>query len=247
MAHGGTRRHTRRLARKAVGKAPEIWRQMVKGTAGRTFNMTADNAPMPGCTVSTCMNEAGEPALICFSLAAGTDISPEMHPADKLLFCHFGQLRVFDLDGREQHLRAGACSIMRRGVATGVESADGCVYTEIELEKGSVMNELLEAGKAVQLGGLLDYKADSIVNLDIVKNDHLKFMVMAFDEGTGLSEHAAPGEAIVCALEGRGIIGYEGAEHAISAGESFKFDKGGKHYVKADGRFKMALLIVYSE
>ncbi len=202
---------------------------------------------MPGCTVSKRVSGPGEPAIVCFSLAPGTDIGAESHPVDKLLFCHAGEASVFEPGGRGRRLPAFCCSIMREDVATGLRSEAGCVYTEIELERGSIMNELLEAGKAVRLGELLDYKADSIVNVDIVKNDHLKFMVMAFDEGTGLSEHAAPGEAVVFALEGRGVIGYEGAEHAICAGESFKFDKGGKHYVKADGRFKMALLIVYGE
>lgn len=65
-----------------------------------------------------------------------------------------------------------------------------------------------------------------------------------FDEGTGLSEHAAPGEAIVFALDGNGIIGYEGKEYPIKAGEQFHFAKGGLHSVKADGQFKMALLLV---
>ena len=41
-----------------------------------------------------------------------------------------------------------------------------------------------------------------------------------------------------------GIIGYEGVEHKIHAGETFCFAKGGKHSVKAEGRFKMALLLV---
>ena len=66
---------------------------------------------------------------------------------------------------------------------------------------------------------------------------------MSFDEGTGLSEHSAPGEALIFALDGNGIIGYEGKEHHIKAGENFKFAKNGKHYVKADGKFKMALLL----
>ena len=45
---------------------------------------------------------------------------------------------------------------------------------------------------------------------------------MAFDAGTGLSEHAAPGEALIFALDGHGIIGYEGKEYPIQAGENFK-------------------------
>ena len=68
-------------------------------------------------------------------------------------------------------------------------------------------------------------------------------MLMAFDEGTGLSEHAAPGEAIFFALEGEAIINYEGTDHTIHAGEQFHFAKGGRHSVKALGKFKMALLL----
>ena len=67
---------------------------------------------------------------------------------------------------------------------------------------------------------------------------------MSFDEGTGLSEHAAPGEALIFALDGEGVIGYEGKEHHIKAGENFKFAAGGKHWVKAKSRFKMALLMI---
>ena len=63
-------------------------------------------------------------------------------------------------------------------------------------------------------------------------------------KGTGLTEHAAPGEALVMALDGEGIIGYEGKEYPIKAGGKFKFDKLGKHYVKIVKKFKMALLFV---
>ena len=39
-------------------------------------------------------------------------------------------------------------------------------------------------------------------------------------------------------------IGYEGKEYRIHEGENFKFDKDGRHYVKAVGKFKMALLLI---
>ena len=68
-------------------------------------------------------------------------------------------------------------------------------------------------------------------------------MGMRSAEGTGLSEHAAPGEAIIFALDGEGVIGYEGKEHPIKAGENFHFAKAGLHSVKATKKFKMALLL----
>lgn len=105
------------------------------------------------------------------------------------------------------------------------------------------MNELIKAGEVFRLAELVPYAEGKIVNMDVVHNDKMKFVVMAFDEGTGLSEHAAPGEAIIFALDGEGLIGYDGKKHPIKAGENFRFAKGGLHSVKAMKKFKMALLL----
>ena len=106
------------------------------------------------------------------------------------------------------------------------------------------MNEMIKAGDVFSLSELVPYQDGKIVNMDVVHNEAMKFVVMAFDEGTGLSEHSAPGEALIFALDGEGIIGYEGSEHTIKAGENFHFAKNGLHYVKATKRFKMALLLM---
>ena len=103
--------------------------------------------------------------------------------------------------------------------------------------------EMIKPGEVFKLAELLPYSEGKIINMDIVHNDKMKFVVMAFDEGTGLTEHAAPGEAIIFALDGEGIISYEGKDHVIKAGENFCFAKGGMHAVKASKRFKMALLL----
>lgn len=105
------------------------------------------------------------------------------------------------------------------------------------------MNDAVNIGEVFKLSELVPYQDGKIINMDVASNDKMKFVVMSFDKGTGLAEHAAPGEALIFALDGQGIIGYEGKEHIIRAGENFKFDKNGRHYVKADGRFKMALLL----
>ena len=105
------------------------------------------------------------------------------------------------------------------------------------------MNEAIKAGEVFRLAELVPYQDGKIVNMDVVHNDQMKFVVMAFDEGTGLSEHAAPGEALIFALDGEGVIGYEGKDHPIKAGEHFHFAKAGIHSVQAVKRFKMALLL----
>ena len=125
----------------------------------------------------------------------------------------------------------------------GMRTVEDSAYTEVSVREESIMNEVIKAGEVFRLRDFISYEEDEIVNLDVLHNDKMKLVVMAFDEGTVLSEHAAPGEAIVFAMDGQAIITYEGQEHMIKEGENIHFAKAGLHSVKATKKFKMALLL----
>lgn len=211
-------------------------------TVGEVFSIGKENPPIPGCTVSKAFG-GGENAISFFSLAKHTDISAEIYPYHKLLIVAEGSVEVYGNDGFRQMLRAGECILTWADIPVGIQTTEGSVYTEVCIGKESRMNELIKAGEVFRLEDLVPYEEGKIVNMDVVHNDKMKLVVMAFDEGTGLSEHAAPGEAIVSALDGEGVIEYEGKDHTIRAGENFHFAKGGMHSVKATKKFKMALLL----
>ena len=211
---------------------------------GEVFSVAAENAPVAGCTVSKAVAEVAGGYVAHFSLAAGTDISPETYSVPKVWLVASGEGEAFTADGREWPLKAGDAFRIVTGRPIGVRSEGGLVYTEIELGKETKMNKILEAGKAFALKDILPYAEGRIVNMDLASGPNMKFVLMSFDAGTGLSEHSAPGDALIFALDGEATIGYEGAEHVIKAGENFKFAKNGRHWVKANGRFKMALLLV---
>ncbi len=140
-------------------------------------------------------------------------------------------------------LVAGQSILTPTDTPVGMRTDTGAIYTEIEIRRTDIMNSAIHAGEVFELAQLVPYQEGKIVNMDVVHNDKMKFVIMAFDAGTGLSEHAAPGEALIFALDGEGIIGYEGQEYPIQAGENFHFAKGGLHYVKAEKNFKMALFL----
>ena len=215
----------------------------MKEKTGQIFSITKDNPIVAGCTVSKSIYSVSGYDFTYFSLAECTDISAETYEYPKICIVNFGKMEVYTSDNEVWKLSTDESIVLPMGKPVGMRTETGCIYTEIAIRKESNMNKVLETGKVLKLADLLPYQEGRIVNMDLINDEKLKFVIMSFDESTGLSEHSAPGEALIFALEGQGIIGYEGQEHKIKAGENFKFAKNGKHYVKADGKFKMALLL----
>lgn len=216
----------------------------MKEQSGRIIHFAEENRPVAGCTVSKQICHENGAGISVFSLAAHTSISPERYEYHKLWTVLEGKLEMLTPGGSTATLSAGESILTPLYLPVGVKADISSVYLEVEFRKESIMNEIIKAGEVFQLGQLLPYQEGKIVNMDLVHNEKMKFVVMSFDAGTGLSEHAAPGEALVFALDGEGIIGYEGKQYTLHAGETFKFDKFGKHSVTAEKPFKMALLLV---
>lgn len=209
---------------------------------GEVFSIAKDNQPVPGCTISKAVHR-GVNDIIYFSLAKNTDISAEIYPYYKLLIVADGNMEVYGTNDFSKKVETEESIVTLTDAPMGMRTSEGAVYTEIMIRKEDIMNKAIKAGEVFKLAELVPYAEGKIVNMDVAHNDKMKFVVMAFDEGTGLSEHAAPGEAIIFALDGEGVIGYEDKEHPIKAGENFHFAKAGLHSVKATKKFKMALLL----
>ena len=208
---------------------------------GAVFSIAEDNQPVAGCTTSKEVYASGQDYISYFSLAQDTDISAEIYGYHKLLILHEGSMEVYT-DKQVWALNEGKAFLTPTEIPVGMRTDTKAIYTEISIRRNT-MNNAVKAGEVFKLAELIPYQEGKIINMDVAHNEKMKFVIMSFDEGTGLAEHAAPGEALIFALDGKGVIGYEGKAHPIQAGENFKFAAGGKHWVKADGKFKMALLM----
>ena len=196
-------------------------------------------------TISTKLGLSDAP-ITYFRLGSGTDISKESYDCPVVYIGTDGSGSFHLNEDDDVKMSENDMLYVAPKTLCGMSAGKGggLAYIEILLEKEINMNSALKAGEVTKLKNLLDYEKGSITNLDLIGQDNLKFMIMAFDEGCYLSEHRAPGEAIVFALEGKGIINYEGTDYEVNEGDNFKFDKNALHSVKAVGRFKMALLLV---
>ena len=200
-----------------------------------------------GMTISRDAKMGQETTVTFFSLGKDTSISQERYDVTAIYIGAKGKAEFLIGDiATKVSVTYGDCLIIPGGTLCGVETATGTVYTEIIIKKENdvQMNNIVKSGEVMKLKDLISYEEGSIANLDVVSNGTMKFVLMAFDEGTGLTPHRAPGNAIIFALEGKATIGYEGKDYTLSAGENFRFDKNGLHSVTAQGKFKMALLLV---
>jgi quercetin dioxygenase-like cupin family protein len=98
--------------------------------------------------------------------------------------------------------------------------------------------------KAVNLGGLVDYAADSVVSKTIIDKPVGTLTLFAFDAGQGLSEHQAPYDAVVQIVDGVGIMVVNGKQIKSPSGSVIILPANVPHAVKAKQRFKMLLTMI---
>jgi quercetin dioxygenase-like cupin family protein len=105
--------------------------------------------------------------------------------------------------------------------------------------------ELPEATPEVlSVAGLVDYQPGSVVSRTLVKKPTGTVTVFAFDAGEGLSEHAAPFDALVVGLDGEAQITIDGHPYAVRGGELLLLPANHPHAVRATQRFKMMLVMI---
>jgi len=96
----------------------------------------------------------------------------------------------------------------------------------------------------LDLAGLVEYQAGSVVSREVLKGTAGTVSVFAFDAGEGLSEHTAPFDAMVTALDGEVTVVISGVPFTVRAGETIIMPAGEPHSLSAPVRFKMLLTLI---
>lgn len=99
-------------------------------------------------------------------------------------------------------------------------------------------------GEVKQLSELLQYQDGSIVSRVLLKNKGGTATLFAFAEGEGLSEHTAPFDALVVALDGEAEIQIAKQYFTVRQGETITLPANRPHAVKATSNFKMLLIMI---
>jgi len=99
-------------------------------------------------------------------------------------------------------------------------------------------------GQALPLTDLVQYQSGAVVSRTVIDKKIGTITLFAFDAGQGLSEHTAPYDAFVQIVDGAAAVTIAGNEHRVSAGEMIIMPANIPHALRAEGKFKMLLVMI---
>jgi quercetin dioxygenase-like cupin family protein len=91
---------------------------------------------------------------------------------------------------------------------------------------------------------LVAYAEGAVVSRTVVENCGGTVTLFSFDAGEGLSEHAAPFDALVNVLDGEVKITIGGQPHHLKSGQSIIMPANIPHALAAVTAFKMMLVMI---
>jgi quercetin dioxygenase-like cupin family protein len=100
--------------------------------------------------------------------------------------------------------------------------------------------------QVARLVDLADYQEGSVVSRTIIDRKTGTVTFFAFDEGQGLSEHAAPYDALVYLLDGEVEIVISGKPMRVKMGDMVVIPAKKPHSLRAVKKFKMMLTMILS-
>ncbi len=101
-----------------------------------------------------------------------------------------------------------------------------------------------DRGRVLNVRGLIDYAADSVVSKTLIDTRAGTITLFAFDKAQGLSEHTAPFDALVQVVDGEAAITIGGNTMKVTDGQMVIMPANIPHALKAVTPFKMLLIMI---
>jgi len=99
-------------------------------------------------------------------------------------------------------------------------------------------------GRALTLSELVSYQEGSVVSKTLIDKKIGTLTMFSFGTGQGLSEHAAPFDAVVQVVDGEAEVIINGEAQTVIAGQMIIMPANIPHELKAVKPFKMLLTMI---
>ena len=101
--------------------------------------------------------------------------------------------------------------------------------------------------KTLSLETLVEYQTGQVVSRTLGQGKQLSLTLFAFDKGEEISSHSSSGDALVYIMDGAAEITIGNEKFQLKKGETIVMPSGIPHALLATERFKMFLVVVFSQ
>jgi len=176
-----------------------------------------------------------------FAFDAGEELDHEMLFCESLAWVVQGGA---SLHYGEKQMRLGgeqACLIEKK-VWRKLVFNEPTKYVSIDFKEDLMIDHLPKAA-IFSLAGAVEYEEGKIVSKTLVKNESGSMSLLSFSKDQQLSTHAAPGDALLIALEGEMELTIGDEHFDIKKGDTIVLPGKIPHALKIADKFKMLLIV----
>ena len=205
------------------------------------YNLNADTKVIAKSVVSKRIFDCENTHVDVFAFDAGEELDHEMLFCESLAWVveggaslHYGE-RQMRLGGEQ------ACLIEKK-VWRKLVFNEPTKYVSIDFKEDLMIDHLPKAA-IFSLVDAVEYEEGKIVSKTLVKNESGSMSLLSFSKDQQLSTHAAPGDALLIALEGEMKLTIGDEHFDIKKGDTIVLPGKIPHALKIADKFKMLLIV----
>ena len=207
----------------------------------KIYNLNTDTKVVAKSVVSKRIFDCENAHVDVFAFDTGEELDHEMLFCDSLAWVVEGGA---SLHYGEKQMRLGgeqACLIEKK-VWRKLIFNEPTKYVSIDFKEDLMIDHLPKAA-IFSLAGAVEYEEGKIVSKTLVKNESGSMSLLSFSKDQQLSTHAAPGDALLVALEGEMKLTIGDEHFDIKKGDTIVLPGKIPHALKIADKFKMLLIV----
>ena len=216
--------------------------KIIKGyNLSKIYNLDKDTKIVEKSVVSKRLFQNKNVSVDIYAFDEGEELDHEMLFIDSLAFVIDGEAQ---LEYGEKQMKLGrdeACLIEAK-TWRKLKFTKKTKYLLIDF-KENVMIDHLDKASVFSLADAVSYESGKIVSKTLVKNENGSMSLLSFDKDQELSTHAAPGDALLIALDGELDLKIADESFHLVKGDSIVLPGKIPHGLKVKDKFKMLLIV----
>jgi len=217
-------------------------RKFTKGRKmSKIYNLNADTKVIAKSVVSKRIFDCDNAHVDVFAFDSGEELDHEMLFCDSLAWVVEGGASLHYGD-KQMRLGGEQACLIEKKVWRKLVFNEPTKYVSIDFKEDLMIDHLPKAA-IFSLVDAVEYEEGKIVSKTLVKNESGSMSLLSFSKDQQLSTHAAPGDALLIALDGEMKLTIGDEYFDIKKGDTIVLPGKIPHGLKIPEKFKMLLIV----